>query len=181
MARVINYNCEQEANKYLKKKTFDASSRYQSKTIPIPRYQMNNPSNNSSSSREIALTFDRDINMTSLNFMGRVMESLLYLTDSRKTVYSPEYSTWYQYTTTNDYSNQNMIIRGNQSKMITQEVCGLRLFSLLDRALGTVGMRGLDRLLGFRIVHQLNSFVKFFDQILKPGFHKILDEVCVLL
>ena len=37
MARVINYNTEQEANRYLKKKTFDTASRYQNKAIPIPR------------------------------------------------------------------------------------------------------------------------------------------------
>jgi WASH complex subunit strumpellin len=37
-ARIINYNTEQEANRYLKKKTFDAASRYQSRAIPIPRY-----------------------------------------------------------------------------------------------------------------------------------------------
>lgn len=37
LARVINYNTEQEANRYLKKKTFDSASRYQSKAIPIPR------------------------------------------------------------------------------------------------------------------------------------------------
>lgn len=38
MSRVINYNIEQEANKYVKIKIFDGSSRYQNKAIPIPKY-----------------------------------------------------------------------------------------------------------------------------------------------
>ena len=37
MARLINYYTEQEANRYLKKKTFDVASRYQNKAIPIPK------------------------------------------------------------------------------------------------------------------------------------------------
>jgi WASH complex subunit strumpellin len=38
MTRVINFNTQQEGNRYLKKKTFENASRFQSKTIPIPRY-----------------------------------------------------------------------------------------------------------------------------------------------
>ena len=38
MARVINYNAEMEANRYLKRKIYDAYSRFQSRAIPIPRF-----------------------------------------------------------------------------------------------------------------------------------------------
>lgn len=37
VSRIFRYYTEQEANRYLKKKTFDAASRYQSKAVPIPR------------------------------------------------------------------------------------------------------------------------------------------------
>lgn len=40
-ARVISYFAEQEANRYVKKKTFDSASRYQSSVIPIPRLVSN--------------------------------------------------------------------------------------------------------------------------------------------
>ena len=138
MSRVINYNTEQEANKYIKKKIYDNYSRYQNKTIPIPRFH--NPNNQN---MLIRLNFDCDIQMISNNFMGRLMESLLFLTDSVKTIYASEYATWYLYnTSTESTSNSNMFIKQNKHKMITTEICGLKMFTLLDRAIGTIGMRG---------------------------------------
>ena len=65
-SRIINFNTEQEANRFLKQKTFNNASRYQSKAIPIPRYALNQGAVTDGSG--------------AVNFMGRVMSALLYLT-----------------------------------------------------------------------------------------------------
>jgi WASH complex subunit strumpellin len=36
LSRIMNYNVEQECNRFLKKKVFDDESEYQSRDIPIP-------------------------------------------------------------------------------------------------------------------------------------------------
>ena len=43
-----------------------------------------------------------------------------------------------------------------------KEVCGLKSASLLRDAIGVYGMVGIDRLLSYRILHELHRFVKFF-------------------
>jgi WASH complex subunit strumpellin len=148
-ARVINYSTEQEANRYLKKKTFDNASRFQSKAIPIPRLS------------GVAIQGD---DSGAINFMGRVANALLTLTDSTKTVYAPECSAWF--------------IHSAPSEKVapTQEVCGIRTFALLEKSLGTIGLRGLDRLLSFRAVYEFNSFLKFYNTEIYP-FRTLLDQV----
>ena len=59
-----------------------------------------------------------------VNFMGRVMESLLYLTDSSRTVYAPECSAWFIHSAP------------DQKVSSTTEACGLRTFALLERSIG---------------------------------------------
>lgn len=76
-------------------------------------------------------------------FMGRVLSAVLRVTDPRSTVFSPECSGWYQ--------------AGDGS-----EVCGLGTFSVMTRAIGVIGLGGLDRLLAFHIVHQLGLFLRFY-------------------
>jgi WASH complex subunit strumpellin len=152
LARVINYNTEQEANRYLKKKTFDSASRYQSKAIPIPRFA-SNPF--SSSKQEVDSS-------GAVNFMGRVMSALLFLTDSTRTIYAPECSAWF---TISDQKNAT-----------ASEVCGMRTLGVLERALGAIGLRGLDRLLSFRAVFEFNAFLKFYDSDVYQ-FRPLLDSV----
>eukprot|EP01035_Chromulina_nebulosa_P017771 gene17771-23373_t len=151
LARVINYNTEQEANRYLKKKTFDSASRYQSKAIPIPRLvhagQTINGANESGA----------------LNFMGRVLSAVLYLTDATRTSYAPESSAWYVH---NEVKGQVTI----------DESCGIRTFAILEGALGAIGLRGLDRLLSFRTVFEFNNFKKFYEVDVSP-FKTLLDQV----
>lgn len=108
LSRVINYNIEQEANRYLKKKILDSTSRYQSKAIPIPRFSSNQRSDDDDSG--------------AINFMGRVMSALLFLTDSTRTVYAPECSAWYAHSAPDQ-----------KPPIPTQEVCGIRTFALLER------------------------------------------------
>jgi WASH complex subunit strumpellin len=135
IARVINYNTEQEANRYLKKKTFDSASQYQNEAIPIPRFE----------------PVAKDVT-GSLTFMGRIMFALLTLTDASKTVYVPESSAWFNHPAP------------DQKKGQTVEVCGVQTFSLLEKSLSVIGMRGLDRLLAFRTVHELTKFVRTYEK-----------------
>lgn len=161
MARIINYSTEQEANRYLKKKTFDSASRYQSKTIPIPRFMAPAPAVAPAKGGNAAV----DDSLVAVNFMGRVMNSLLALTDSSRTVYAPECSAWFIHSAPDD-----------KKPVPTQEVCGIRTFALLERSLGAIGLRGLDRLLAFRAVYELNMFLKFYSAEVNP-FRTLLDQV----
>lgn len=77
-----------------------------------------------------------------INFMGRIVSMLIKITDAQYTTYSLSESGWYM----RDGS----------------EVCGLKTISLLRQAIGIYGLTGLDRLLCYRILHELHRFVKFF-------------------
>ena len=139
--RVINYNIEQEANRFIKKKTLDSASKYQSKVIPIPRLQLSILKNDN----------------LSLTFMGRVMHALLTLTDVTYTVYVPEYSTWVNYPAPDQKQKKK------EEKEIF-EICSAQTFSLLNQSLGVMGLRGLDKLLAFRTVHILKNTLKWYEK-----------------
>ena len=150
ISRIFNFYTEQEANRYLKKKTFDNASRYQSKSIPIPKYDSVVTDGHGS------------------NCLGRAMEALLYLTDSTRTVYAPECSAWFVHAAPDQKQNP------------TVESCGIRTFALLERSLGVAGMRGLDRLLAFRSVFEINGFLKFYKTDVNPFrslFERIREEL----
>jgi len=152
IARVINYNTEQEANKYLKKKTFDSSSRYQNTTIPIPKFRV--PDGDKSGS---------------VTFMGRIMHALLQLTDASSTVYVYESSGWLSHPAPDQK-------RGRK----TMEVCGVYIFSLLEKSLGVIGMHGLDQLFGFRTVNEIQSFLRTYDKSttsLRPWIETFRDSL----
>ena len=46
LARITGYFTEQESNRYLQKKIYDGQSRYQSRAIPIPRFEPVDQANN---------------------------------------------------------------------------------------------------------------------------------------
>ena len=75
VSRIINYNVEQECNRYLRKKIMDWESIYQSPTIPIPRY--------------------RSLDGESYNFIGRLAREIIRITDFKHTCYVPQMRTWY--------------------------------------------------------------------------------------
>ena len=77
------------------------------------------------------------------NFLGRVTAAFLGLTDARLYVYAPEYTGWYT----------------PEGK----EVCGIALFSQLRQAVGVEGILGVDKILSFRIVRELNRLVQSFE------------------
>jgi WASH complex subunit strumpellin len=148
ISRIFSYYTEQEANRYLKKKTFDNSSRFQSKTIPIPRY-------------DSGCAIDEN---GGNNFLGRSMSALLFLTDSTRTVYAPECSAWFVHSAP------------DQKQTPTHESCGIRTFSLLERSLGVSGLRGIDRLLAFRSVYEISGFLKFYKNDVYP-FRTLFEQV----
>eukprot|EP00698_Gefionella_okellyi_P008153 TRINITY_DN2008_c0_g1_i2.p1 TRINITY_DN2008_c0_g1~~TRINITY_DN2008_c0_g1_i2.p1 ORF type:complete len:1001 (+),score=260.72 TRINITY_DN2008_c0_g1_i2:451-3453(+) len=74
-ARIINYNVEQECNRFLKLKVYDMVSHFQSETNPIPKYPPTD---------EI-----------SVNFLGRVSRELFALTSPSRTVYVDQMSGWF--------------------------------------------------------------------------------------
>jgi WASH complex subunit strumpellin len=141
-SRIINYNVEQEVNKYLLKKVLDANSVFQSDIVPIPRFPrtQNEP--------------------TCINFMGRMVSMLIKMTDTQYTTFSLEKSGWFM---------------GDGT-----EVCGLKTVSLLRQAVGVYGLTGIDRLLCYRILHELHRFVKFFrTNVTKQGvlLEQLRDEL----
>ena len=113
---------EQECNVFLKKKVIPQHSIYWQRAIPIPMY----PS----------------IERGTSNFMGRLCNSLLRITDYRATVYACESLGWY----TAD----------------GEETAGIKLFTFLNSSVGVSGLSGVDRLLSFRVVHYLNTFLTKF-------------------
>lgn len=93
------------------------------------------------------------------SFMGRTLAALLRLTSPNDTTYSPEAGAWYSST----------------SKV---QVCDAVAFQTLERAAGVVGLAGLDRLLGFRIVHEFARLGRDYKVAAKPlvGFFERLRD-----
>ena len=109
LGRIVNYNTEQEANRFLKKKILDNTSRYQSKAIPIPRFNNNNNNNGTTNSSSLS-SLEIDESNNNNNFMGRVMTSLLNLTDSSRTVFVPECSAWFLHSAPDQSNDNNKMI-----------------------------------------------------------------------
>jgi WASH complex subunit strumpellin len=135
ICRIMQYNTEQEANRFLQKKIYDSQSRFQSRAIPIPTFPKVDGS---------------------INFMGRTVGALLRMTDSSSTIYSPECGGWF-------------LADGT-------EVCGLATIGLLRKSIGVAGLMGVDRLLGFRIVNELQQFLKFYSSTVRQ-YSVLLEQI----
>ncbi|GMI51653.1 hypothetical protein TeGR_g6145, partial [Tetraparma gracilis] len=88
--------------------------------------------------------------------MGRTVGALLRMTDPATTIYSPELGGWYVADDT--------------------EVCGVSTMSLLRKSIGVAGLMGVDRLLGFRIVNELQQFLKFYSSTVRQ-FAVLLEQI----
>ncbi|XP_064625132.1 WASH complex subunit 5-like isoform X2 [Lineus longissimus] len=75
----------------------------------------------------------------SVNFIGRLAREILRITDPKLTSYIDQMNSWYD----------------NRTK---QEIVNLKIFQLLERSVGTFGLTGLDRLISFMIVKELQTF-----------------------
>ncbi|XP_078609635.1 WASH complex subunit 5-like [Branchiostoma floridae x Branchiostoma japonicum] len=76
----------------------------------------------------------------SVNFIGRLAREILRITDPKLTTYIDQMTAWYD----------------NKTK---QEIMTNRLFTKVQKSLGTFGLTGLDRLLCFMIVRELQNFL----------------------
>mmetsp|Transcript_50084 Transcript_50084/g.150757 ORF Transcript_50084/g.150757 Transcript_50084/m.150757 type:complete len:345 (+) Transcript_50084:256-1290(+) len=82
------------------------------------------------------------------------MSSLLKMTEPLVTIFSLECNGWF-------------LTDGT-------EACGSQMFHFLHRALQVWGLVGLDRLLSFRVLNELQRFVKFYHSAVKS--HGVLLE-----
>ncbi|XP_041046076.1 WASH complex subunit 5 isoform X2 [Carcharodon carcharias] len=76
----------------------------------------------------------------SVTFIGRLCSEILRITDPKATCYIDQINTWYDMKT-------------------HQEVTNKQLFSEIQNSLGTFGLNGLDRLLCFMIVKEIQIFL----------------------
>uniref|UniRef100_A0A7M4ES32 WASH complex subunit 5 n=1 Tax=Crocodylus porosus TaxID=8502 RepID=A0A7M4ES32_CROPO len=81
----------------------------------------------------------------SVTFIGRLCREILKITDPKVTCYIDQMNTWYD----------------NKTHL---EVTNSRLFSEIQDTLGTFGLNGLDRLLCFMIVKELQNFLSMFQR-----------------
>ncbi|XP_069587983.1 WASH complex subunit 5 [Ranitomeya imitator] len=83
----------------------------------------------------------------SVTFIGRLCREILRITDPKVTCYIDQMNTWYDMRT-------------------HQEVTNNHLFSEIQDSLGTFGLNGLDRLLCFMIVKELQSFLRLYQRVI---------------
>uniref|UniRef100_A0A8C5PIQ2 WASH complex subunit 5 n=1 Tax=Leptobrachium leishanense TaxID=445787 RepID=A0A8C5PIQ2_9ANUR len=83
----------------------------------------------------------------SVTFIGRLCREILRITDPKVTCYIDQMNTWYDVRT-------------------HQEVTNNRLFSEIQESLGTFGLNGLDRLLCFMIVKELQNFLRLYQRLI---------------
>ncbi|TNN72878.1 WASH complex subunit strumpellin [Liparis tanakae] len=97
----------------------------------------------------------------SATFIGRLCREILRITDPKLTCYMEQLNTWYD---------------SRSHRQVTDK----RLFSEVQNTLGTFGLNGLDRLLCFTIVKELQNFLVWIQRtVLKD--RAVVDVLKVLL
>uniref|UniRef100_A0A8C2WYS4 WASH complex subunit 5 n=1 Tax=Cyclopterus lumpus TaxID=8103 RepID=A0A8C2WYS4_CYCLU len=81
----------------------------------------------------------------SATFIGRLCREILRITDPKVTCYIDQMNTWYDLKSHHEVTNN-------------------RLFSEIQNTLGTFGLNGLDRLLCFMIVKELQNFLVWIQR-----------------
>lgn len=95
-------------------------------------------------SRAIPIPRFPSLDSSSVNFIGRLAREIIRITDPRSTVYIDQMTAWY------DSRSHN-------------EIINLKLFSLIQKSVGTPGLTGLDRLLSFMVVTELQSIIRSYE------------------
>ncbi|KAG8184568.1 hypothetical protein JTE90_007684 [Oedothorax gibbosus] len=98
-------------------------------------------------SRTIPIPSFAPLDPFSVNFIGRLAREILRITDPKTTVYIDQSTTWYDFKT--------------HSEIVT-----LKLFSLIQKSIGTPGLTGLDRLLSFMIVTELQGIIRSYERLI---------------
>lgn len=96
-------------------------------------------------SRTIPIPSFPPMDQASVNFIGRLAREVLRVTDPRTTVYVDQSNAWFD-------------VKSHA------EVVNLSLFSLLQKSVGTPGLTGLDRLLSFMIVKELQAVLRSLER-----------------
>uniref|UniRef100_A0A182SYK9 WASH complex subunit 5 n=1 Tax=Anopheles maculatus TaxID=74869 RepID=A0A182SYK9_9DIPT len=128
MARIIRFNVEKECQPFLKSKPneweqpgattggLNGGGDFESGLVPIPIYQ--------------------PVDMTSINFVGRLAREVLRITDPKTTIYIDICSSWY------DYKTHKLLLTNKFANKINE-------------TFGPAGLIGLDRLYGAMIKAEL--------------------------
>lgn len=146
LTRVIDYHVERETNQFLKKKVFDWDSPYQSEDIPIVT-----PVMTASEIKTNIAPYPIGAALRSfspLNFIGRLTRELLVFTDPRQCIFYDQLSAYF------DPSGR--------------EIINIRSFDLLTSSIGVSGATGVDKLLSFMIVKELQTVIIQIRQHLEP-------------
>ncbi|KYM92896.1 WASH complex subunit strumpellin [Atta colombica] len=96
---------------------------------------------------------------SSLTFMGRLARELIRITDPRTIVYIEHSLAWY------DIKTQN-------------EVLNYKVFSVILETIGTPGLSGLDKLISFFIVIELEALVHYIEKSIRNKTWLSLLEDC---
>ncbi|XP_065308366.1 WASH complex subunit 5 [Dermacentor albipictus] len=96
-------------------------------------------------SRTIPIPTFPPLDQASVNFIGRLAREVLRVTDPKTTVYVDQSNAWFD---TKSHA----------------EVINLSLFALLQKSVGTPGLTGLDRLLSFMIVKELQGVLRSLEK-----------------
>ena len=164
LSRIMNYNVEQECNSFLRRKIFDWQSAYQSDAVPIPQFPALLPDR--ALLAKLGYSYAQQL---SVNFMGRLTRELLNLTAVQHTVYVESMQGWYE------KDNSELTAKGKKAAAATddddggaehREIVGIRTFSLLMRSIGIFGLTGMDRLICFMLVKELQDFVRLYRRII---------------
>ncbi|XP_054154297.1 WASH complex subunit 5-like isoform X2 [Oppia nitens] len=96
----------------------------------------------------------------SINFIGRLARELLRMTDPKNTIYVHSMSTWFD----------------NKTHL---QVVDTKLFPLMMKSIGTAGINGLDRLISFMIVTEIQNIMQYLDRNFTKDKHwpQILLEI----
>lgn len=76
----------------------------------------------------------------SVNFIGRLARELIRITDPKSTIYVEHMTTWYDVRT-------------------HKEVINMKVFSKINKSIGIAGLTGLDKLLSFMIVTEIQNLL----------------------
>merc|ERR1719208_114423 len=94
---------------------------------------------------------------SAVNFMGRIANEILKQTDLKQTIYVHQRQAWLD----------------NSGK----EVVGLHTMQLMFNGLGAVGLKGLDRLVAFMMVSDMQKLVKWYRRHIGDNVLAFLTSV----
>jgi WASH complex subunit strumpellin len=183
LLRVVAFNTEQEANKFLRRRVLPEASVHQSRAIPLPLFLRPPPGDfampgsggtaakSGSASGSAAATAAASASATTFSsfggssylpattFMGRLANALLELTRPTCAVYGPGPT------------------GGAWLDAAGREIAGVGLFVLLNSAVGVPGLMGLDKLFGLNVERELTRQLRLVANELKAGADDLLGKV----